>query len=341
MSLLQFIPFIIDEDPELAKDLFTLQTCFTFGFFMCNHLLHLQQKTQKKRKILKRRRRWIRPYLRRRAFQGHYNNLIHELSLEDQPLYRNFLRLKEDLFNEIVERVQPHIERQTTNFRDPLDVGLRVAITLRYLATGNSYKSLGYSFRVAPNTVSLIVPETCRAIVAAYGDEVMKLPTTPQEWKNVAHGFEQRWNFPHCIGAIDGKHVRIRNPYFAGSVYYNYKKYFSMVLLALVDANYKFTFIDVGAVGAESDAGIFAQSRLSHLFNNAEANLPLPEPLPGDPNGRDVGYFMVGDDAFALKHWMMKPYPSRGLTIPQRIFNYRLSRARRVVENAFGILASR
>ena len=123
--------------------------------------------------------------------------------------------------------------------------------------------------------------------------------------------------------------------------YYNYKKYFSIVLMALVDADYKFLCIDVGAVGAESDAGVFAKSCLAALFENHLANLPAPEPIRGDESERSVPYFLLGDDAFALRDWMMKPYPSRNLTLEERIFNYRHSRARRVVENAFGILASR
>ena len=114
-----------------------------------------------------------------------------------------------------------------------------------------------------------------------------------------------------------------------------------MVLLALVDADYKFMYIDVGAVGSESDAGVFAHSHINDLFSEARANLPLPEPLPGDPDGMPVEYFMIGDDAFGLRTWMMKPYPNRGLSQKERIFNYRLSRGRRVVENAFGILANR
>lgn len=283
----------------------------------------------------------MRPYLTRRASKGHYHNLMRELAEEDPDLYRNFMRLDQCLFLEIVERVRPLIEKQTTWWREPIDVGLRVAITLRFLATGNSYKSIGYAFRVAPNTISELVPETCRAIITAYGHEVMKLPETPEDWKKVAQVFEDCWNLPHAVGAIDGKHVRIRNPVFAGSHYYNYKSFYSMILMALVDADYKFMFIDVGAVGSESDAGVFAHSQLGKLFNNTQANLPLPESLPGDPNGTPIDYFMIGDDAFGLKTWMMKPYPSRGLTTEERVFNYRLSRGRRVVENTFGILASR
>ena len=266
---------------------------------------------------------------------------MQELSVEEPSLYKNFLRIDEDMFDEIVERVRPLIQKQTTWWREPLDVGLRVAITLRYLATGDTYKSIGYAFRVAPNTICDVVPETCRAIITAYADEVLRLPKTPLEWEDVAKGFEDRWNFPHAIGAIDGKHIHIRNPLRSGSRYYNYKKFFSIVLLAVVDSDYKFLYIDVGAVGAESDAGIFAQSRLAALFENNKANLPPATPLVADPSPRPVPYYLLGDDAFALRDWMMKPYPSRALSLQERIFNYRQSRARRVVENAFGILASR
>ena len=272
---------------------------------------------------------------------GHFENLLRELSLETPDLYKNFLRIDEALFNEIVEKVRPHLQKRFTNFRPPLEVGLRVAITLRFLATGDSYRSLGYSFRVANNTISLLVPETCRAIVAAFHEDVIKLPRTQQEWKKVADGFEEKWNFPHVLGALDAKHVRIKNPALGGSMYFNYKKFYSIVLKALVDADYKFLYLDIGAVGSESDGGIFAQTRLNTLIERMQANFPPPEPLSTDPGGRPVDYYFVADDAFALKTWMMKPYPNRGLSKEERIFNYRQSRARRVVENAFGILANR
>ncbi|XP_066958645.1 uncharacterized protein [Macrobrachium rosenbergii] len=123
--------------------------------------------------------------------------------------------------------------------------------------------------------------------------------------------------------------------------YFNYKKFFSMVLLAVADASYKFLYVDMGAIGSESDGGAFAQTRLGEMLLQQEANLPQPEALPGQPNGFPVDYFLVGDDAFPLRNYLMKPYPKRGLTKEERIYNYRLSRASRTVENAFGILANR
>ena len=85
-----------------------------------------------------------------------------------------------------------------------------------------------------------------------------------------------------------------------------------MVLLALVDADYKFMYADIGVCGSESDGGIFALTRLKHLSEHTQANLPPPEALSSDPGGRPLGYFSLGDEAFALAPWMMRLYPSRG-----------------------------
>ncbi|XP_066947113.1 uncharacterized protein [Macrobrachium rosenbergii] len=97
----------------------------------------------------------------------------------------------------------------------------------------------------------------------------------------------------------------------------------------------------MGTIGSESDSCVFAQTRLGEMLLQQEANLPQHEALPGQPNGSPVDYFLVGDDAFPLQNYLMKPYPQRGLSKEERIYNYRLSRARRTVENAFGILANR
>ena len=223
--------------------------------------------------------------------------------------------------------------------RPSLDPGLKLAITLRYIATGNSYKSLQYSFRVAHNTIAVFIPEVCQAIVDELQDEVFKFPTTQDEWREVADKFGKRWNFHNACGALDGKHVAIRAPRKSGTLYYNYKGYFSIILLGLVDADYKFLWADVGSQGSCSDCQIFNHGALRPSLESGAIGFPDPAPLPNDD--RKIPFFILGDDAFPLRKWLMKPFSHRGLTDEERIFNYRTSRARRVVENAFGILAHR
>ena len=194
-------------------------------------------------------------------------------------------------------------------------------------------------FRVAHNTISVIVRQTYEAILAEYGDEVLQCPRISDAWKQVAPEYSSRWNFHHTLGAIDGKHVAIRCPKNGGSLYYNYKGFHSVILLALVDAKHKFLWVDVGTNGSSSDAQIFNDCDSRSGIVDGTLDIPDAEPLPGDDC--DMLYFLIGDDAFSLRTWLMKPFSARGLPDEERIFNYRLSRARRVVENAFGIMANK
>ncbi|XP_060780515.1 putative nuclease HARBI1 [Neoarius graeffei] len=262
-----------------------------------------------------------------------------ELRAEDQASFHNFLRMPAVMFDELRQRVGPRITKKDTRFRPALDPGMKLALTLRHLASGDSYASQKFAWRVPHNTQSLVVREVCHAILDEYLDEMLTCPSTPEEWKEVADRFYQRWNFPHVLGALDGKHVAIRCPAESGSLYYNYKGFYSIVLLALVDSDYKFLWADLGGLGSASDAQIYNSSELKHGAEEDLLGFPQPIPLPQDTT--DVPYFFIGDDAFVLRAYMMKPYSLRGLSQEERIFNYRLSRARRVVENAFGILANR
>lgn len=126
----------------------------------------------------------------------------------------------------------------------------------------------------------------------------MKMPADATKWKSIADSFEMKWNFPHCIGAIDGKHVVMRAPGNTGSIYFNYKGTFSTVLLALVDADLKFIAIDVGAYGRNSDGGIFSQSNLGMSLANGELSIPSDEFLPNAQHIGIMPYVIVGDAAF-------------------------------------------
>jgi len=281
---------------------------------------------------------WVKPWLQRRTLYGQYDTLMFELMRESHGDFKKFMRVTPEIFRELLERVGPRITKDRAR-RQALEAGIKLAITLRFLATGNSYRSLAFGFRVASNTISLFIPQVCDAIVDEYRQECLVTPTTVEEWRRIAEVFEKRWNFPHCVGAIDGKHVALKKPGKSGSRFFNHKGFFSIVLLAVVDGDYKFLWVNVGSEGSCSDAGIFNRSSLAPALQDATLGLPQPDHLPHDDV--DIPYFLVGDDAFALRTYMMKPFPQYRLTKEERIFNYRASRARRVSENAFGIMACR
>ena len=165
------------------------------------------------------------------------------------------------------------------------------------------------------------------------------LPIYPQEWLKVEETFRLRWNIPHALGAIDGKHVGVKCPAHTGTRYYNCKGFYSVILLALVDADYKYLWLDVGANGGCSDAQLFNSSELKNILEDGSIAFPPPSPLPEE--NFNLPYYLLGDDAFALRTWRMKPYSRRNMDNGQRIFNYHLLRGRRIVENVFGITAQK
>lgn len=285
-------------------------------------------------------RSWLTP--ERRVQFGYYDQLMVELRQEDTDTFRNFMRMPPEMFDELLDRVGPRLQKKFTNFRQPLCPGLKLALTLRHLASGDRYNSMRFQWRVPHNTISVVVRQVCQALIDEYVADVMPLPTEAEQWTRIADDFMDRWQIPNTLGALDGKHVACKCPTGSGSLYFNYKKYYSVVLLALVDADYKFIWADIGGRGAASDSQLWNMSDLKATIENTDENLlnlPAPRPVPHD--NTDIPFFIIGDDAFALRPTLMKPYSHRKMTRPERIFNYRLSRGRRVVENAFGILANR
>jgi len=110
--------------------------------------------------------------------------------------------------------------------------------------------------------------------------------------------------------------------------------------MAVADSNYKFIYVDVGAYGSECDSSIFKKSSLWMSIQEKTLELPPAKPLPGS-EGPNIPYFLIGDEAFGLNTNLLRPFGGKELSQKKRIFNYRLSRARRYVECSFGILTNK
>lgn len=158
-------------------------------------------------------------------------------------------------------------------------------------------------------------------------------------WKNIDARYELLWKLPHCVGSIDGKHIRIKQFNNTESRNYKYKGFFSLQLLACADGC--FITVDIGDLGKNSDGGVFRLSRLGRWLEIGGINIPQWDPLLYDNDGPNFPYYFCGDKAFPLKSYLPRPHPQKTLNDEKRIFNYRLSRGRKSVECAFGMMVSK
>lgn len=188
-------------------------------------------------------------------------------------------------------------------------------------------------------TVSVIIPETMNALWFTLRSVHMPVPSV-DDFVKISQDFQRKWNFSHCIGAIDGRHVAIKKPPHSGTLYYNFKGYYSIVLQAVIDANYRYICIDVGGYGSQHDSATFQASQLYRAVMHK--TIVLPQPSTVENSNLYLPYFFLGDGAYPLSKFLMKPYQNRGnLSEAQKVFNSRLSKARVVVENGFGITSQK
>ncbi|KAJ0169827.1 hypothetical protein K1T71_014433 [Dendrolimus kikuchii] len=262
-----------------------------------------------KRKKKQRRRLHVHPLIEQRAVAREFVTLYGTLRADETKFF-NYFRMSTRTFDELLAKTDDKLVHSSLR-RVPISPIERRMVTLRFLATGRTYTGLQYSFRIGITTISQIVDEVCKVIWGTLHDEC--IPTKPSDmWQEIANGFLQKTNFPNCIGAIDSKHIRIINPDGGGSMFYNCKKFYSIVLLAIT------------------------------LYRSLENNtliIPGPKPLPG--TNPPVEHVVVGGGAFGISKKIMKPYTRTNMTYKKKIFNYRLSRSRRYIELTFGIMSNK
>ncbi|KFM79081.1 hypothetical protein X975_05721, partial [Stegodyphus mimosarum] len=154
--------------------------------------------------------------------------------------------------------------------------------------------SISYLFRVGKPTVSKIVRQVCDAIWDNLSPVVLKPPTT-EKWREIATIINNEWEFPNCIGAVDGKHIVMQAPNSSGSAFF---KGSFIVLLAACDGKYRFTVVNIGGSGRQSDGGIFHSSNFGQALQKESLNIPKPEAVCP---GKYLPYVFVADEAFPLK----------------------------------------
>jgi len=136
-------------------------------------VLYCDDETEKRRR--KRRRHWVKPWLQRRDSHGFYSQLLSELRLEEVNIYKNYLRMTPDNFDEVLTLIKADVTKNDTIMRESIPPEIQLAITIRFLATGNSYRDLSTGFRVHETTIGKFVPKVCQAIYTRLKDKYFQV----------------------------------------------------------------------------------------------------------------------------------------------------------------------
>ena len=155
------------------------------------------------------------------------------------------------------------------------------------------------AFKLGLTSIKRIVNETCDVLWNTLGHIYLAVPNKTG-WKQISRDFNTVWNLPNCVGAIDGKHISITCPSNSGSLFYNYKGTYSIVLMGICDANYTFTGIDIGANGSQSEGGVLWHSDFGQKLFENQLDLPEEQCLPN--SNISFPHYFVGDAAFPLKN---------------------------------------
>ncbi|XP_029968422.1 protein ANTAGONIST OF LIKE HETEROCHROMATIN PROTEIN 1-like [Salarias fasciatus] len=255
----------------------------------------------------------------------------------DDGEWQKHFRMKRDSFSLLCETLRPWLTRKNTKYRAAVPVEARVAICLWRIVTNLEYRSIAQLFGVGLSTCCQITQEVITAINVVMRPKYIKHPSSA-EFREIVQGFRDRWRFPQVGGCIDGTHIKIRAPSNNSADYYNRKGDYSIILQGVVDHRLRFWDINVGRPGKLHDARVYA---LSSLCERGNAGTLFPNRTERF-EGVDVPVLLLGDSAYPLSTWLMKPYQEGpGVTPDQLNFNSKLSSCRMAVERAYGRLKGR
>ncbi|KAM3913212.1 uncharacterized protein RB166_018524 [Leptodactylus fuscus] len=280
---------------------------------------------------------WMRRVKRIRDNRQRLAKFRNELRSDADKFY-NYCHMSIPAFDDLLGRLRTSLILQNTVNGEYVGAEERLLFTLRFLATGETFRTMHRQLGVSVPTIANIVKTTCKIIWKDLQPVVMPTPTL-ETWSEVAAGFDNAVNFPNCLGAVDAQHIRVLRPLDSGSKPLDHKKYFSVVVLAVADTNCKFVAIDVGSYDNTGDKRVLNASRVQQQILQDQISLPAPRPFPGTSN--PIPLVMVSNNVFTVTPPLLRPYQGHGLDNRRRMYNCRLWRARQFVESTFAIMAVR
>ena len=260
--------------------------------------------------------------------------------------FKKTFRISKATFNYILDKIKADIQHKHPGrwgfVEEPISPACRLGITLYRLAPGDYYYTISEMTGFGVATVCNITIEVSHAIVETLWKEAVlnKFPSTLEHFKDCVLDMEEEWQFPLAFSALDGCHIPTKMPRGGANSakeYHNFKNFYSIVLMGMVDAKMRFIWASVSCPGSNHDSIIIRST--SFYAKLMECNiLPIFTKLI---EGVKVPFMILADSAFPHLPWIQKPYTNAVLSEKERYFNYRLGRARMVVESAYGMLKSR
>ncbi|KAJ8672373.1 hypothetical protein QAD02_003632 [Eretmocerus hayati] len=285
------------------------------------------------------RRWWVKPHLKLRDRYGAYSTIFEYFKLRDEEEFFSFTGMTLNQFQRLHNLVRHRLTKYSP--RGSLSAELKLAATLNYMVHDTSVKEVAWHYLIGRTTLYEFIPDVCRAISETLRPRYMRFPSNNQEWDAIAQGFWDKYQIPNCVGALDGKHFRIRQPAHSGASFWNWKRFYSVNVMAVCDSDGYFMWVSAGALGSLNDSTVFRNTNLGAALY--QDDLPIINQRSRLPN-TDVNLtrFLIADGGFPLERFMLRPFPTvRPMPLERRIFNIRLGTARRVIERAFGILTKK
>ncbi|KAI8124650.1 putative nuclease HARBI1 [Lucilia cuprina] len=250
------------------------------------------------------------------------DNILECSDIDDMFIATNFINLCKMYKKNKIKR----IGRKRRWYARPINKDWSSA---GYLAHGNSIQTIAFSHKLGKTTVRNIILETCEIIWNLLSPIYASEPTTSQ-YIDIEQDFSRMWNIPNCVGAIDLKHIALKCPPNSSSI-----------LLYCADGGLRCkVHFNCGKCRKLWQPNHFSCVSLWGIIINNTVPVP-PNKCLHNASTVPFPHFFIGDAAFPLRSNLMRPYPESNLDRTKTVFNYRLSRARRVIENTFGILAAR
>lgn len=278
------------------------------------------------RRTIKKKRIWTRNRIPRRNQLGASQALVKELPSDDPFCFLNLLGINMDMFDFLLKKIGRNIQKSDTVMREAIPAKVKLETACRYLATGDSMASMQHRYELPKCTISKFLPDVFDAIYEGL-KEFIQIPASENDWKDIQKGFNDLLSISDCVGCIGGKHIIVKCPSNLGSQ--SFKGTLYIVILAMVDYEYNFTFIDIGSYGSIDDSTIFANSSLMKAIEKNQINMP-------------EGTVILGDLALPSQLSSTKPCSEHNnLNVAQEINDSGHNHAARFIESSFDILTTR